>query len=135
MPFMRVMEAGIETRSEWIRLLRKHVGMTVARGFGWIVSIFLVALIGDGGFRWIDELDTELSSQGTAGTWPARLVLHRTSGRPREAQVNVETRPVVRWGGSGSMIPGRAWIQGDGLAWAPAARLARDGCARIAFPH
>jgi hypothetical protein len=46
MPFMRVMEAGIETRSEWIRLLRKHVGMTVARGFGWIVSIFLVALIG-----------------------------------------------------------------------------------------
>jgi hypothetical protein len=32
------------------------------------------------------------------------------------------------------MIPGRAWIQGDGLAWAPAARWRAMGARELLFP-
>lgn len=120
---------GQSSRRVWLRIRRWHVATTVMGFASWLVGLVLL-LLADGGVPGLDRRldDTTLGRRrGRADVFPAWLVLRRTTGWPRDWQVDLARSFAAVWRGPGAMAAGTTWLGHGALVWVPKPTWAQLG--------
>jgi hypothetical protein len=120
---------GRSSRKSWLRIRRWYVATTAVGFVSWIIG--LISMLIGGGI--VPRLD-DLLDDSTAGDpprrgdlYPAWLVLHRTTGWPRDWQVDLAGSFAAAWRGPGAMAAGVAWLADGSLVWTPKRSWAQLG--------
>ena len=114
-------EGGKTSRATWLRIRRWHVVTSVVLWISWLVGVVLM-LVGGGIVPSLDDRVDDAAvgvRKRRSGAHPAWLVLHRTTGWPRDWQVDFEKSFAAKWRGTSAMASGRSWAGNGALTWTP----------------
>jgi hypothetical protein len=115
-----VTDGDARSRRAWRRSRLLHLVTTTVGLTSWLVGVV-------GGLFWGGAPspgglpdDAGLVRAGRRrDVWPARILLHRTTGWPRDWQVDLSRSFAVRWRGPGAFIAGALWVSDGSIRWAP----------------
>ena len=116
-------------RAKWRQSIRWYRATALLGVVGLVVGNVVVFLAGDSSPVPAGVVPDSFGMHGNhaSHSWPARLVLLRTSGKVAAWQTTLRKSYSTRWRGRGAMIDGVVWVGSSGLIWSPSRRWSGVG--------